>query len=99
MKLSTRNILKGKVVEVKEGMIMAKVKVDIGGGNIITAIITDESLQGLEIKVGDELAVLIKATSVMVLPDPEGPKSTRRSLSEAKSTSRAKTRPWEANLF
>ncbi len=65
MKLSTRNILKGKVVEVKEGMIMAKVRVDIGGGNVITAIITDDALKDLNAKVGDELAVLIKATSVM----------------------------------
>jgi molybdopterin-binding protein len=69
MQLSTRNILKGKVVDVKEGMIMAKVKVDIGGGNIVTAIITDESLKELGVKVGDELAVLIKATSVMVAKD------------------------------
>lgn len=69
MKLSTRNILKGKVVEVKEGMIMAKVKVDIGGGNIITAIITDEALKELAVKVGEELAVLIKATSIMVAKD------------------------------
>ncbi len=66
MKLSTRNILKGTVVEVKEGMIMAKVRVDIGGGNVITSIITDDALKDLNVKVGDELAVLIKATSVMV---------------------------------
>ena len=69
MKLSTRNIFKGKVLEVKEGMIMAKVKVDIGGGNIVTAIITDEALQELGVKVGEELAVLIKATSIMVAKD------------------------------
>jgi len=69
MKLSTRNILKGNVVDVKEGMIMARVKVDIGGGNIITAIITDESLKELGVKVGEELAVLIKATSIMVAKD------------------------------
>jgi molybdopterin-binding protein len=37
MKLSTRNILKGKVVDLKEGMVMAKVNVDIGGGNIVVA--------------------------------------------------------------
>ena len=69
MQLSTRNILKGKVVEVKEGMIMAKVRVDIGGGNVITAIITDDALKDLNAKVGDELSVLIKATSVMVARD------------------------------
>ena len=69
MKLSTRNILKGKVVDLKEGMVMAKVKVDIGGGNIITAIITVEAVQELGVKVGGEAAVLIKATSVMVATD------------------------------
>ena len=69
MKLSTRNIFKGKVVDVKEGMVMAKVKVDIGGGNLVTSIVTVEALQELGVKVGEDLAVLIKATSVMVAKD------------------------------
>ena len=69
MKLSTRNIFMGKVVDVKEGMIMAKVKVDIGGGNLVTSIVTVEALQELGVKVGEDLAVLIKATSVMVAKD------------------------------
>jgi molybdopterin-binding protein len=69
MKLSTRNIFKGKVVDLKEGMIMAKVKVDIGGGNIVTAIITVEAAKELGVKVGEDLSVLIKATSVMVAKD------------------------------
>ena len=69
MQLSTRNIFQGKVVDVKEGMVMAKVKVDIGGGNIVTAIITVEALKELGVKVGEALAVLIKATSVMVAKD------------------------------
>jgi molybdopterin-binding protein len=69
MQVSTRNILTGKVVDVKEGMVMAKVKVDIGGGNIITAIVTDEALKELGVKVGEELSVLIKATSVMIAKD------------------------------
>jgi molybdopterin-binding protein len=69
MKLSTRNIFKGKVVDLKEGMVMAKVKVDIGGGNIVTAIITVEAAKELGVKVGEDLAVLIKATSVMVAKD------------------------------
>jgi molybdopterin-binding protein len=69
MKLSTRNSFTGKVVELKEGMVMAKVKVDIGGGNIVTAIITVEAAKELGVKVGEELAVLIKATSVMVAKD------------------------------
>jgi len=66
MKLSTRNVIKGKVVDVKEGPIMAKVKVDVGSGNMLTSLISDEAVKELEIKVGDEILVLIKATSVML---------------------------------
>ncbi len=66
MKLSTRNVIKGKVVEVKEGMIMAKVKVDVGSGNVLTSPITLDAVKDLEVKVGEEIQVLIKATSVML---------------------------------
>ncbi len=66
MRLSTRNIIKGKVTEVLEGTVAAKVKVDIGGGNVITSTITVEAVKELGIKVGDEVSVLIKASSVML---------------------------------
>ncbi len=66
MKLSTRNVIKGKVADVQEGMVAAKVKVDIGGGNTITSTITVEAVKELGIKVGDEVSVLIKASSVML---------------------------------
>jgi len=66
MKLSTRNAIKGKVIDVKEGTIMAKVKVDIGGGNIITSLISAEAVKELDVKVGEEILALIKATSVML---------------------------------
>ncbi len=66
MNLSARNVFKGKVVDVKEGTIMAKVKVDIGSGNIITSLISSEAVNQLGVKVGEEVSVLVKATSVMV---------------------------------
>jgi molybdopterin-binding protein len=66
MKLSTRNIIKGKVTDVQQGMVAAKVKVDIGGGNTITSTITVEAVKELGLKVGDEVCVLIKASSVML---------------------------------
>lgn len=66
MKLSTRNVIKGKVTDLKEGMVAAKVKVDIGGGNTITSTITVEAVKELGVKVGDEVYVLIKASSVML---------------------------------
>jgi len=66
MKLSTRNVIKGKVVAVKEGQVAATVKIDIGGGNVITSTITVDAVQDLGLKVGDEVCALIKATSVMI---------------------------------
>lgn len=69
MKLSTRNILKGKVTEIKEGMVMAKVKVDVGGGNLLTSLISMEAVNDLGVKVGEDILVLIKATSVMLAKD------------------------------
>ncbi len=66
MRLSTRNIIKGKVTDVQEGGVAAKVKVDIGGGTIITSTVTVEAVRELGVKVGDEISVLIKASSVML---------------------------------
>ncbi len=66
MKLSTRNVIKGKVIDLQEGMVAAKVKVDIGGGNVITSTITVEAVKELGIKVGGDVSVLIKASSVML---------------------------------
>lgn len=69
MKLSTRNVIKGNVLDVKEGMVMAKVRVDIGGGNVITSLISTEAVKELGVKQGENIHVLIKATSVMLAKD------------------------------
>ena len=65
--VSMGKVLKGRVVEIQKGMIMTKIKVDIGG-DIITALVTDEALQELDAKVGDELEVL-KTAGVMTARD------------------------------
>ena len=66
MKLSARNILKGKVAGIEQGMITAKVRVDIGGGVVITSIISKEAVGDLGLKVEDEAIAVIKATEVMI---------------------------------
>jgi molybdopterin-binding protein len=66
MKLSARNILKGKVVEVKKGLIMAKVKLDIGGGNVISSLISVDSVNDLKLKKGDKACAIIKSTEVII---------------------------------
>jgi molybdopterin-binding protein len=66
MKLSARNILKGTIVEVKKGQTTAHVRIDIGGGNVVTASITNESVDGLGLQKGRSAYAIIKATSVMI---------------------------------
>ncbi len=66
MKLSARNQLKGKIVEVRKGQTTAHVRIDIGHGVIVTSSITNEAVDELGLKVGDEAIAVIKASDVMV---------------------------------
>jgi molybdopterin-binding protein len=66
MKLSARNQLKGKIVAVTKGQTTAHVRIDIGGGNIVTSSITNEAVDDLALKVGDDALAVIKASDVMV---------------------------------
>ena len=66
MKLSARNQFKGKIVEIKEGAVNGTVKIDIGGGNVISSVITMASIKELGLAVGKEAYAVIKASSVMV---------------------------------
>lgn len=66
MKLSARNQIKGKIVSVDIGAIMSKVRIDIGGGNTITSVISKESVEDLALKKGDEVVAIIKSTEVMI---------------------------------
>ncbi|HZD58887.1 MAG TPA: TOBE domain-containing protein [Anaerolineae bacterium] len=66
MALSARNQLRGTVTSVEKGIITAKVVVKIGD-NQITSVITKDAVEDLDIKEGDEVAVVIKATGVMIM--------------------------------
>ena len=66
MKLSARNQIKGKIVEVKKGTTTAHVRVEIGAGQIFTSSITNEAVDDLGLKVGDAAIVVIKASDVMI---------------------------------
>jgi molybdopterin-binding protein len=65
MKISARNKLKGKIVEVKKGATTAHVKIDIGG-QMVTAAITDESAEELKLAPGQPAYAVIKASDVMI---------------------------------
>jgi molybdopterin-binding protein len=66
MRLSARNQIKGTVRDVKKGATTSHVTVDIGGGNIVTASITNESVDELGIKTGGKVTAVIKASAVMI---------------------------------
>jgi len=65
MKISARNQLKGKIVDVKKGATSAHVRIDVGG-QTVTASITNESVDDLKLEKGKTAYAIIKATSVMV---------------------------------
>ncbi|HYW60933.1 MAG TPA: molybdopterin-binding protein [Xanthobacteraceae bacterium] len=65
-KLSARNQLKGKIVEVKKGATTSHVRIDIGNGVVITSSITNEAVADLNLKTGDEAWAVIKASDVMI---------------------------------
>ncbi|HEY4472650.1 MAG TPA: molybdopterin-binding protein [Stellaceae bacterium] len=66
MKLSARNQIKGKLVEVRKGTTTAHLRIDIGNGVIITSSITNEAVDDLGLRVGDDAIAVIKASDVMV---------------------------------
>jgi molybdopterin-binding protein len=66
MALSARNQLKGTVKDVKKGMVMAEVTIEITPGVEIVAAITTSSVERLGLTPGKEAKVVIKATSVML---------------------------------
>lgn len=66
MKLSARNQIEGRIVELHKGQTTAHVQIDIGGGVKITSSITNEAVEDLGLKTGDDVHTVIKASDVMV---------------------------------
>ena len=69
MRLSARNQIKGTVHEVKKGATTSHVRVDVGGGNVVTSSITNEAVDDLGIKAKGQVIVVIKASDVMIAVD------------------------------
>jgi molybdopterin-binding protein len=69
MKISARNVLRGKVKSVTFGMISAEVVVELSGGDEIVSVITKRSAEELGLAEGKEVSVVIKATNVMIAQD------------------------------
>ncbi|MFL9500063.1 MAG: molybdopterin-binding protein [Rhodopseudomonas sp.] len=69
MKISARNQLKGTIVDVIKGATTSHVRIDIGGGAIVTASITNESAEELKLAKGQPAMAVIKASDVLVAVD------------------------------
>ena len=65
MQLSARNQLQGTVKEIQLGGVMAEVTVDVDGKELVS-VITRKSAEGLGLKEGDRVVVVIKATEVLL---------------------------------
>jgi molybdopterin-binding protein len=66
MKISARNILKGKVIKVVRGAVNSEVTIELPGGQPLVSIITNSSVDNLGLTEGKEAYAIIKASSVMV---------------------------------
>ena len=69
MKISARNVIKGKVVKVTPGAINAEIVIELAGGDQVISIITKESAEKLGLGKGKEVYAVIKASNVMVAVD------------------------------
>lgn len=69
MKLSARNVLAGKVLDVKKGATTAHVRLELPGGAVITASVTNDAVEELSLKAGDQAYAVVKASDVMVGKD------------------------------
>ncbi len=68
MKLSARNVLKGRVVEIVKGQTTAHVRLDVNG-TVVTSSITNEAVDDLGLRVGQTASAVVKASDVMIAVD------------------------------
>ena len=66
MKLSARNILKGKIKDIEVGAVNVEISIEVAPGLVLTSIITKKSCENLRLEVGKDAYALIKASNVMV---------------------------------
>ncbi len=69
MRISARNILKGKVKQIKVGAVNTEVIIELPGGAEIVSIITKQSAENLGLAKGKEAYAVIKASNVIIAVD------------------------------
>ena len=69
MRISARNQIKGTILDVTKGATTSHIRLDIGGGQVVTSSITNEAVDELGLKAGGNATVVIKASDVMIAVD------------------------------
>jgi molybdopterin-binding protein len=69
MKISARNVLRGKVKAVRHGAVNTEVEVELPGGTVVTSMITRTSAESLGLAPGKEVYAVVKASNVMIAID------------------------------
>ena len=69
MKLSARNVLKGKILKVSDGVVNTEILLELPGGDQVVSIISKESAAKLDLKSGKAAYAVIKASNVMIAVD------------------------------
>jgi len=69
MKISARNVLKGKVKKVDHGAVNSEVTIELPGGQEVVSVITKSSAENLGLQTGKEVYAVVKASNVMIATD------------------------------
>ena len=69
MKISARNVLKGKIIKVTDGVVNTEILLELPGGDQVVSIISKESAAKLDLKPGKTAYAVIKASTVMIAID------------------------------
>lgn len=69
MKVSARNVMKGKVTNIDHGVVNSEITLELPGGAELVSIITKKSAESLGLKVGEEAYAIVKATNVLIAID------------------------------
>ena len=69
MKISARNVIKGRVIKIVPGAVNSEVIIETLHGDTIVSVITKDSVEALELQEGKEVYAVIKASNVMIAID------------------------------
>jgi molybdate transport system regulatory protein len=67
MKIGARNKLSGKIVDIKKGTLMIQVKLEVQPGVFMSSVMTTDSFEDLDLKVGDQASIVVKAVNVLLI--------------------------------